>query len=155
MAWSDVRTAIKERLETVSIDTTILGTARAETVKRVYEFPPAAIVDTPCFVMLPVARSQEWGPSYSRLRTYTMTVQFMTRSELPDTGAALADAYSESVKDSFIGALRLGGIDDALNIVNGPNIDAPTLLDYAGEQFIGFEMTLTIRFSESLVGFAA
>lgn len=155
MAWSDVREAIRDRLATVSIETSIQGTPRAETVKRVYEFPPVAIVDTPCFVMLPVARTQEWGPSYSRLRTYTMTVQFMTRSELPDTGAAFADAYSESVKDAFIGALRLGGVDDALNIVNGPNIDAPTVLNYAGEDFIGFEMTLTIRFSESLLGFAA
>lgn len=151
MTWKACREAVRDLLDGVAITE-----PEVLTVKRVFEFPPAAVEagDVPCFVMIPPARRQEWGPAYARTKYYTQRIQLLARDETASDAVNIADAFAESVMDVLIPSMELANIDSALTIVSGPQIEQPSGFVYGGRAFIGFEMEIEFRYDEAGLGFA-
>lgn len=149
MTWAIVRGEMSDVLTQARLSIT---EPKAIAIKRVYEFPPAAVEpgNVPCFIMMPPARNQDWAGSDWRTRTYEMRVQCLVQDENAADAAHIVDAFAEAAMDLAVPTLRLNLVDSALAIVRGPQIDEPSLMTYGGRNYVGFDMHITFHFEESV-----
>ncbi len=143
MAWPEVRGKLRDLLSVVAITDPF-----TQTVRTVFEFSPRAIEpgNLPCFVIRGPARTGSRGPMLLQ-RTYTSRVQFMCRDEQGETAANIADAFSEATFTALEQAIKGDNVDAALQLIDLPDIDEVSPVEYGGVSFPGFEFTVTLRFT--------
>ena len=137
MAWSDALARVKTVLEAVEITSPV-----EKKIKRVYDFPPSTVQDTPAFVLFPPACTVERLPGLHREKVYTLRMRLLVHDTDVERGAAIVDAYREAVLDAFDSELTLNGEATA---IEGPSIEEPGVFDYAGRDYLGMDCILTVE----------
>lgn len=137
MTWADVRAQLVTMLGELSITDPV-----ADAIVHVYEFPPKAAQDFPCFVIVP-PDDIEVERTSSAMRTETPVVRCRYMGlDGGDwaTAAEIADAFRAAAIAKFDN-ITLGGTGLLTEQAVGPI----ELGKYAGRDVLIFETTLTIR----------
>lgn len=144
MAWSDVRTRLATDLATVAITSPV-----AETVKRVYTFPPRIVQDYPAFIIYPPTVRVERGPSGRRIKHVVVRIRFVFADEDLDTAAEYLDAYREAVIDMFDTEIALGLTGGVQHIV-GPDVQEVAGFKFGDRDFIGQDFLLSMQIKDNV-----
>lgn len=108
--------------------------------------PPGAIQDTPCFLNIVEPGEIAYGPGIQR-QTHKVKMQFMVKDEGIADASAIARAFLEATRVAFNGDVRLSG---ACTVAMLGATAGVTGLQYAGVQYIGFELPLLVQMHEAV-----
>lgn len=137
MSWPTARAELKALLATVAITSPI-----TQTIKKVYEFPPGAIQDKPCFIIYPPAITIERRSGGWRSDRYRVRVALLVQDADKDRAAELVSAYIDKVTDLIDANVTLNG---TATVVNEQETEEGTAIAYGGLEYPGCITFLTIR----------
>ncbi|MBF8255135.1 MAG: hypothetical protein HW375_42 [Anaerolineales bacterium] len=134
--YEEARTAIKTALATVAITSPIV-----QSIKKVYEYPPATLQDRPCFVMWGSEMDAEWmmGGLVDE-RVHTEHFQLFLQDSDIDQGFKLVMAYRAALLTALKTQGGLGGHATVERLRGG----RPAELTYDAK-YIGAEFFLTFH----------
>lgn len=148
-SWTDAKARIKTLLEAVAITAPV-----AQTIKRVYADPPAAILDIPCFVIYPPAVVENARPSgMLRRQQYVARLRLFVKDADLDQAAALCDAYRSVVLGEGT-APGVFDVDVTLNqtcvMIDGPTAEEAAAIQHGGKLYTTIDFLLTLYFAEGI-----
>lgn len=118
----------------------------ALTIAAAHKDPPGSIQDTPCFLNVIEPGEIAYGPGSQRQR-HRVKMQFMVKDEAVADASAIARAFLEATRVAFNADIRLAGTCTVAQLGATAGV---TGLQYAGVQFIGFELPLLVIMHEAV-----
>lgn len=118
----------------------------ALTIARAYKDPPGAVQDTPCFLNVIEPGEIKYGPGCQR-QTHHVKMQLLVKDEQAADASAIARAFLETTRTAFNGDIRLAGTCTVAVLGATAGV---TGLQYAGVQYIGFELPLLVQMYEAV-----
>ena len=143
MTWLAARQHLATQLATVAITS-----PSAETIRRVYEFPPNTISDTPCLVLNQPFGRVERGPNNRRLKYYTVRLRLLVHDESLPTAVELVDAWREAVCDFLDEQITLAG---NVQYMETYEVLEAASFQYNDKQYTGAEFLLPMRIKDNRV----
>jgi len=115
-------------------------------IARAYKDPPGSVQDTPCFLNIIEPGEIIYGPGIQR-QTLKVKMQFLVKDEQGADASAIARGFLEATRVAFNADIRLAG---ACTVAILGATAGVTGLQYAGVQFIGFELPLLVTMHEAV-----
>jgi hypothetical protein len=116
------------------------------TIARAYKDPPGSVQDTPCFLNIIESGEIKYGPGSQR-QMHKVKMQFLVKDEQGADASAIARAFLEATRTAFNADIRLNGTCTVAMLGATAGV---TGLQYAGIQYIGFELPLLVQMHEAV-----
>lgn len=127
---------------------------RAATIKRVYPYIPSPrtpLTDLPC-AMLTFEQKPVVFHSALMHRDYGINVRVVTGKVEPDgiIAAEMAASFLDAIITACSGAITLGGTVSLIQQLRGQSPETLVLWEWAGIGYVGLDLFLDVRLSESI-----
>lgn len=142
MTWAAARAELATQLATVSITSPI-----TQTIRRVYQTPPGAVQDTPCFIIFPPGVIVERPFGGLRIDRHRVRIALLLRDADKDRAGELVDAYREALitlVDSHI------TLNSTVTVISAQEVEEGTSVSYAGMEYPGCITFLTLETKQSV-----
>jgi len=116
------------------------------TIARAYKDPPGGAQDTPCFLNIIEPGEIKYGLGSQR-QTHRVKMQLLVKGEQAADASAIARAFLEATRTAFNADLTLAGTCTVAVLGATAGVLG---LQYAGAQYIGFELPLLVQMHEAV-----
>lgn len=150
MAIRAVHTALQTLLGSLSITS-----PSSISMARVYKFtPPArvALADLPCAILTYEQQPVLFKPALL-MKPYSIHIQvfFKKASVEADVSADVASEFLEKIIQALSGDMTLGDSVSVIRQFRGAAPETLTILEWAGEPYVGLDLFLEVTLTESKV----
>lgn len=137
MGWADARAELVTLLGTVAITAPI-----AQTIKKVYEFPPGTVQDKPCFILYPPAITTERNMGGLRIDRVRARIALVIQDADKDRAAQLVSAYVDQLGALIDANVTLNG---KVTVVMGQETEEGSAITIGGIEYQGCITILTLE----------